>query len=62
MPAGMDAGQPADENGRFNPAVLDFDRVEERVEKSFLKGVQKLVEDFPERSLEVIRGWMAEGA
>ncbi len=61
MPAVMDAAQSADENGRFSPAVLDFDRVEDRVEKSLLKKVQKLVEEFPERALEVIRGWMAEG-
>ncbi len=62
MPAVMDASQSADENGRFNPAVINFDRVEERVERSLLKKVQKLVEEFPERALEVIRGWMAEGA
>ncbi len=70
MPAIMDAAQPAgkavngavDENGRFSPTILDFGHVEERVEKSLLKKVQKLVEEFPERALEVIRGWMAEGA
>ncbi len=61
MPAVMDVGQPAGENGHFSPAILDFDRIEDRVEKSLLKKVQKLVEEFPERALEVIRGWMAEG-
>ena len=34
--------------------------METRVEKSLVKKVRKLVEDFPDRALEVIRGWMAE--
>ncbi len=49
-------------NGHFAPTVIDFDRIEERVEKSLVHKVRKLVEDFPERALEVIRAWMAEGA
>ncbi len=65
MPAVMDAAQPR--NGAaadvelFSPAILDLDRIHDRVEQSLVKKVQKLVEDFPERALEVIRGWMAEG-
>lgn len=54
---GRAAGQ-----GRFAPAVIDFDRIEDRVEKSLVRKVRKLVEDFPERALEDIRAWMAEGA
>ena len=48
--------------GRSAPTVIDVDRIEERVEKSLVHKVRKLVEDFPERALEVIRAWMAEGA
>lgn len=65
MPAVMDAAQPR--NGaaagveRFSPAILDGDRIHDRIEHSLVKKVRKLVEDFPERALEVIRGWMAEG-
>ena len=54
---GRAAGQ-----GRPAPTVIDIDRIEERVEKSLVHKVRKLVEDFPERALEVIRAWMAEGA
>ena len=65
MAAAIDAatnGGTAVENGRFHPAILDLEQMESRVEKSLLKKVQKLIEDFPDRALEVIRGWMAEGA
>ena len=62
MPAGMNAAAPAAGQGRFAPTVIDFDRIEDRVEKSLVRKVRKLVEDFPERALEVIRAWMAEGA
>ncbi|MCH7863775.1 MAG: hypothetical protein IIC56_01005 [Proteobacteria bacterium] len=55
-------GGAAVENGRFHPAILDFEQMESRVEKSLVKKVRKLIEDFPDRALEVIRGWMAEGA
>ena len=41
---------------------IDVDRIEERVGKSLVPKVRKLVEDFPEQALEVIRAWMAEGA
>lgn len=65
MPAVMDAAQPrngaAADVERFSPAIPDWDRMDDRVEQSLVKKVQKLVEDFPERALEVIRGWMAEG-
>ena len=65
MPAVIDAAQPdngtADDVERFSPAILDLDRIHDQVEKSLVKKVQKLVEEFPERALEVIRGWMAEG-
>jgi hypothetical protein len=49
------------ENSRFNPSVLDLDRIEGRVGKSLVRKVRKLVEDFPDQALIVIRGWMAQG-
>ncbi len=46
------------------PAVvatgLDVDAIESRVERSLVKKVCKLIDDFPERSLDVVRGWLAE--
>lgn len=65
MPAVMNAANVegrASGQGRSAPTVIDVDRIEERVEKSLVHKVRKLVEDFPERALEVIRAWMAEGA
>ena len=62
MSAVINAAEPAVGQGRFAPAVIDFDRIESRVEKPLARKVRKLVEDFPERALEVIRAWMAEGA
>jgi len=64
MPAVTDAARPdaGAENGHFNPAILDFDEVERRVEKSLVRKVRKLIDEFPERALEVIRAWMAEDA
>ena len=62
MPAVMNAAAPTAVNERFAPTVIDFDHIENRVEKSLVRKVRKLVEDFPERALEVIRAWMAEGA
>jgi flagellar biosynthesis/type III secretory pathway M-ring protein FliF/YscJ len=55
-------GAPAAAGERFAPTVIDFDHIEGRIEKSLVQKVRKLVEDFPERALEVIRAWMAEGA
>ncbi len=63
MMAAIDAaanGGAAVENGRFHPAILDLEQMENRVEKSLVGKVRKLVEDFPDRALEVIRAWMAE--
>ena len=59
MQAGMDTA--AGEGARVNPAVIDLDRIEGRVEKSLVRKVRKLVEDFPDQALMVIRGWMAQG-
>jgi len=63
MPAVMNtaAGERDRVDPRFNPAVIDFDRIEGRVEKSLVRKVRKLVEDFPDQALIVIRGWMAQG-
>lgn len=65
MPANMDPARPADgaaaEDGRFDPAVLDVEAIERKVEKSLVRKVHKLIDDFPERAVEVIRGWLAEG-
>ena len=65
MPAVMNAANVegrASGQGRSAPTVIDVDRIEERVEKPLVHKVRKLVENFPERALEVIRAWMAEGA
>ena len=64
MPAATDAAandRAAIENGRFHPAILDFEQMESRVEKSLVRKVRKLVEDFPDQALIVIRGWMVQG-
>ena len=44
----------------FHPSVIDIARIEGGLEKSLLGKVRKLVDNFPERALEVIRCWMAE--
>ena len=65
MPAVMNAANVegrASGQGRSAPTVIDVDRIEERVEKSLVQKVRKLVENFPEQAFEVIRAWMAEGA
>ena len=65
MPAVMNAANVegrASGQGCSAPTVIDVDRIKERVEKSLVHKVRKLVEDFPEQALEVIRAWMAEGA
>ena len=59
MPAAVDV--QGVENSRFNPSVLDLDRIEGRVGKSLVRKVRKLVEDFPDQALIVLRGWMAQG-
>ncbi len=59
MPAVLDV--QGVENSRFNPSVLDLDHIEGRVKKSLVRKVRKLVEDFPDQALIVIRGWMALG-
>ncbi len=48
-------------NPNFNPGVIDLDRIEGRVKKSLLRKVRKLVDEFPDQALMVIRGWMAQG-
>jgi flagellar biosynthesis/type III secretory pathway M-ring protein FliF/YscJ len=45
----------------FSPSVIDMAGIEGSLKKSLLAKVCKLVDDFPDRALEVIRGWMAEG-
>ena len=65
MPAAIDAavnGRAAFENGCFNPPILGLEQIENRVEKLLVKKVRKLIEDLPDRALEVIRAWMAEDA
>lgn len=63
MPAVMDAAATgaALDAGRFQPSVLDVDGFQGKIEKSLVKKIQKLVGDFPEQALHVVRGWMAEG-
>jgi len=47
---------PSSANG-FMPSVGDIDvaRVEGRIERSLLKKVQGLIEDYPEEAVEVVR-------
>ncbi len=40
--------------------TLDLDGIEGRISASLAAKVRKLVDDHPDRSLEVIRAWMAE--
>ncbi len=40
---------------------IDLDGVEGRISGSLAAKVRKLVDDHPDRALEVIRAWMAEG-
>ncbi len=63
MPAVMNtaAGESARANPNFDPVVLDLERIEGRVQKSLVRKVRKLVEDFPDQALIVIRSWMAQG-
>jgi hypothetical protein len=65
MPAAMNGlANGADSSGQgipFYPSVLDPARIEGRLEKSLTRKVCKLVDDFPDRPLDVIRVWMAEG-
>ncbi len=56
MPAGT---EQAAENTRSNSSVLDVVKIERRVEKSLAKRVGKLVDEFPDRTLRVVRDWMA---
>ena len=59
MPAVGD--QAAVDNARFNASDVDIERVERRVEKSLAKRAGRLVDEFPDRALRVVRDWMAEG-
>ena len=46
--------------GAVASVEVDAERVEARAKASLLHKVQKLLQDYPERSLRVIRGWMHE--
>ena len=62
MPVTADAAPaagPGADNGRVTATALDIDAVESRVERSLVRKVGKLIDDFPERALDVVRGWMA---
>ena len=54
------AAGPRADDGSAAATAIDLDAIESRVERSLVKKVRKLIDDFPERSLDVIRGWMAE--
>lgn len=65
MPAAMNpSATGADGTGEgipFYPSQLDPVRIEGRLENSLLRKVRKLVDDFPDRALDIIRVWMAQG-
>jgi len=46
----------------FVPAenLIDVEGIEGRLNNSLLVKVQRLVQNYPDRALDVIRGWMAE--
>jgi len=49
----------------LNPCVpsmveVDLDGVSGRIDQSLVNKVRKLVDEHPDRALEVIRAWMAE--
>jgi len=41
--------------------MVDLDGIEGKISGSLAAKVRKLVDDHPDRALEVIRAWMAEG-
>jgi len=53
------AGHQA-EAGERPTSALDVDAIESRVERSLARKVRRLIDDFPERALDVVRGWLAE--
>ena len=63
MPAVMNAPAPGADGAEipFYPSVIDPARIEGGIKKSLLRKVRKLVDDFPDRALDVIRFWMAQG-
>ena len=47
-------------DGDYAPAALDLEVIESRVERSLVRKVRRLTDDFPERAIEVIRVWLAD--
>ena len=41
-------------------ALIDVEGIDGKIDNSLLRKVQRLVADYPDRALEVIRGWMME--
>ena len=58
--AGPAYAPPPDVSGAVASVEVDAERIEGRAKASLLHKVQKLLQDYPERSLRVIRGWMHE--
>jgi len=54
-PAGVEAG-----GGQFHPAVLDIEAIGRRVERSLVRRVHRLIDDYPDRAAEIVRAWLAE--
>jgi hypothetical protein len=52
---------PARREAGPEPAAFDPETIDSRVEQSLVRKVRRLMDDFPEQSLDVVRGWMAEG-
>lgn len=45
--------------GRFQE--ISVDGVSGRIDRSLINRVRRLVTDYPDRAIEVLRTWMAEG-
>lgn len=45
-------------DNKFQAPKIDVDEAEGRIKESSLNKVLKLIEDHPDRTLEVIRGWL----
>ena len=58
--AGPAYAPPSSVCGAVASVEVDVGHIEDWAKASLLHKVQKLLQDYPERSLRVIRGWMHE--
>jgi flagellar biosynthesis/type III secretory pathway M-ring protein FliF/YscJ len=58
-PQNMPADNPCVPSAVLN-GEIDLDGIEGQISGSLVNQVRKLVDDHPDRALEVVRAWMAE--